>query len=213
MRRAAGAVAAAAFALLVAGAACFRPPRPGDPCSDAELSCFDAATALECLGGVRVGVHCGGPRGCEAGAASLWCDQSDANENDLCVAPRMKKFGDGACSLDKKSMLACVNGRFVERARCRGPLGCGHVGQHVSCDASVAEPGDGCLGEGNAACSVDGARALRCAGGRFAVAAACDGEDRCRIEENHVRCDERRGRPGAPCRATSACSVDGASLL
>ncbi|HEX4514097.1 MAG TPA: hypothetical protein VH054_11190, partial [Polyangiaceae bacterium] len=59
MRRAlATALLGAALAL---AAACFTPPKVGDSCNDAVVSCFDAKTALECVGGVRIGVHCGGP--------------------------------------------------------------------------------------------------------------------------------------------------------
>jgi hypothetical protein len=211
MRRPAAALSSAALVALFA-TSCFRPPKPGDSCSDANTACFDPQTALECLGAIRVGVHCGGPSGCRSGGASVFCDQSDANENDLCLAVGMRQFGEGACAADKKTLLSCRNGRFVKSGDCRGPLGCGHVGRDVACDATLGEPGDACDGP-EGACAVDGTKKLVCKGGRLALAATCEGDERCKAKDHAIHCDERRGTPGAACTASAACTADGRTLL
>ncbi len=211
MRRPAAALVFAALAAL-AVASCFRPPRPGDSCSDPEIACFDPQTALECLGGIRVGVHCGGPSGCRGAGASLWCDQSAANENDICLAIGMRQFGEAACATDKKTLLTCRGGRFVKRADCRGPLGCGYVGRDVACDSTLGEPGDACEGQG-AACTVDGSKKVSCKNGRLVLTATCEGDEHCLVKDHSIHCDERRGTAGSACTASAACTADGKTLL
>ena len=211
LRRAAAALVSAAVSAL-AFSSCLPPPKPGDSCSDASVACFDPKTALECLGGIRVGVHCGGPRGCFGSASTLYCDQSEAAENDLCLAIGIERFGDAACSADQKTLLRCSGGRFVKRSDCRGPGGCAHVGNSVGCDASIGEPGEACEGQG-AACTVDGQKKVGCRGGHLVVTAACEGDQHCQRKDHTIHCDERRGTPGAACTASAACSLDGSTLL
>jgi hypothetical protein len=204
---------AAAFVAL--GAACqLTPPKPGDACSgEGELACFDPQTALECLGGVRVGLHCGGPSGCHIDGRMIWCDQSLASDNDLCLAPHLTQFGDGACAPDRRSMLACTNGRFQAVSSCRGPQGCKHAAGNIACDNSAAEPGDLCRKAGNLACSLDGGRVLTCSGRKFEDGGPCGGPERCKASATQVSCDQSVASEGEPCHGGGACSVDHASML
>jgi hypothetical protein len=209
------AVAAMVFAAATGAlaSACYVAPKVGEACDDAELSCFDSKTALECVGGVRLGVHCGGAKGCRSDARNLVCDQSEASENDLCLAVRMQAIGDSACSPDHKSFLSCEQGRFVTMSVCRGPRGCARDGGLALCDQSLAEAGDACQSEQKATCAMDGRHLLQCKDRKFETAAACEGEAHCQVADRQVHCDQRVGTIGAPCQATAACTADKTTML
>ena len=154
---------------------------------------------------MRVGLHCGGPTGCRLDGRMIWCDQSLASENDLCLAPHTTQFGDGACTPDRKAMLACTNGRFQPVSSCHGPQGCKHDAGKIACDNSAAEPGDLCRTEGNLACSLDGARVLTCKAGKFRAAArAAAAPSGAAPARPRSRCDQSIASEGDPCRSGGA---------
>jgi len=125
------------------------------------------------------------------------------------------KLGESFCST-KTEALACHDGKLVP-VGCHGPLGCNRMGDHATCDDSVAELGDACMGTGEQeyACSGDRKRALVCKQGKFAAYLDCRGPAGCAPLGQQVSCDNSVAEKGDVCMVTggSACSVDKKEML
>ncbi|HEX7665326.1 MAG TPA: hypothetical protein VF407_12465 [Polyangiaceae bacterium] len=127
-----------------------------------------------------------------------------------------------ACSDDKKSDLVCgPNDTFVVGITCKGPGGCSVKpdGKTISCDYSLAGPGDPCDVD-DGACAVDHKSELHCVGAKFVVTATCKGPNGCTISpaaggKKTLSCDDHVADVGDPCFGSDrvACSSDGKSYL
>lgn len=156
----------------------------GERCSwEGAPSCAnDGKTVITCTrGAFEKTKECKGPKGCQAflegDAWRVECDHSLAEVGDVCS-------GVGStCSLDKKSMLLCKDGRFVHEHKCLGELGC-HTLKGPACDNSAAEVGDPCQGESTAVCSVDKKARLSCRQGTYVLDRQCS----CKVDGDFVRC-------------------------
>lgn len=139
---------------------------------------------LECVGGQWTSVEsCRGPEGCKP-SSSVSCDTSRANPGEACGAALPENW---SCSADGKALLACKDKRWTESRKCRGAKGCKVSGAVVGCDTSIADEGDACAQEREAACSADGKAALECKGGKYQRARAC--AHGCKADEAAVKCD------------------------
>jgi hypothetical protein len=145
----------------------------GDACietADTSHACtVDHAEVLVCEGGkFRLSQHCRGEKACSVRDDAIDCDVSKGLEGDACIA------GSIACSVDGKSVVACVEGRMRVRRTCRGPKACvvDATGK-PACDDSVASIGDACETEAKSVCSADAKALLRCERGKFVRKTAC----------------------------------------
>jgi hypothetical protein len=198
---------------LILGGCCKK--KPGDSCTGADPSCLDESNLLACEKGTFISTPCKGPNGCKVEDNLLTCDISGNTAGDPCATA---DEGDAACSVDKKSQVACKGGKY-EVAQCRGPNGCRTEGNTSICDLSISEENDDCSAPGAAntfACSVDGTKVLKCKGGKFQLSSHCRGK-KCEVKGDEVGCPDPIALVGDPCEATSsgsyACAVDGTALL
>lgn len=198
----------AAVALLVF--ACRPKPAPGVACkTNGQIVCVDATRALACRGGVYATIACKGQNGCRGTGGTSTCDESVAAEGEACVESAV------ACTADKSARLACVNGTFRVKDRCRGAGACEIQGSRVRCDTSIAADGDPCSGS-RSACSADGETLLACKNEVMRAAKSCRGPQKCTLDaaKGKLRCDESVAMVGDPCEgARTACSTDGKAEL
>jgi hypothetical protein len=190
--------------------------QPGQPCAATEVFCFDDRTGLFCLDGKLKAMTCLGPTGCQkVGNDEVACDNPVAHVGDGC-----NQKGDVACTEDRKSAVVCRDSAFVVSQACKGPRGCTASGDSVSCDHTLAEPGDLCMTDGDTACEVDRAAFLKCTQGKFQVSNGCRGPNHCTVAEKpdenneHFECDDSITAIGDPCEDNdeSSCSVDHKTL-
>jgi hypothetical protein len=173
---------AVAFALTFV--ACKKPAGPGQPCSnEGEAACQGPTQLLACRGGAWSAVTCGGPKGCSTAEGAITCDESVGREGEACSQGERAHY---ACTADGSSRLVCAAGRWKLGSTCRGPKACEARSSLIACDDSIAQAGDPCLKEGEAACSVDGKAVLACKGGTFGASTTCRG--RCVAQGLAVRC-------------------------
>lgn len=170
------------------------------PCGGAAGSCGGANLGRFCVEGTETAVRCDGPRGCAREGLRVFCDQSVAAPGDVCVGP----VDAAACTADGGAKLRCVGGRQEIASRCGGPLGCRVEEDRVTCDASVAAPGDACEGEVHA-CTEGGTALLLCDGSHFAMLHPTDG---CHVEGGHVRWGGAYAVVGERCGGGVACTSD-----
>jgi hypothetical protein len=161
-------------------------------------------------------MSCLGPSGCQrAGKDDVACDNPVAVVGDGCNQPK-----DTACSKDRAAALVCAGDRFVLAQPCKGPRGCMVTGETLYCDNALAEPGDLCTLEGDAACKSDRAAFMKCVKGTFQITNACRGPRRCVVTEKpaenkeQFECDDSVTQPGDPCEeeGETSCGADGRSL-
>jgi hypothetical protein len=97
---------------------------------------------------------------------------------------------------------------------CHGTGGCQQQGAKVSCDNSVASPGDGC-GQAGAACSSDMKSALLCTSGKMTLAETCKGPGACKVGNGDIMCDNDVADLNDPCRDDGdyACTSDKSNAL
>ncbi|HEY6728899.1 MAG TPA: hypothetical protein VI197_33040 [Polyangiaceae bacterium] len=110
----------------------------GDPCKDeGSTACsVKGEDLLACKGGTMQPLYrCRGEAGCEA-AGKLNCDMSMAEVDDPCD-PQME--GAAACTPDKREIVSCKSGKFVEDEAC-GPNMLCEPGASTQC---VKKPGSG----------------------------------------------------------------------
>lgn len=109
----------------------------GDPCSTDEegnARCVGENQRITCLGGKYTIDFCRGNEGCKA-TGTVKCDQSKAADGDPCRSQT------NACSVDAKSVLSCVQGRFRPSAQCPGEGGCAIADREVTCDLGKKDEG------------------------------------------------------------------------
>jgi len=188
----------------------------GESCSAGELACLDPHTGLFCVTGHFATMTCLGPTGCQAvGKGDVACDNPVARVGDGCNQPK-----DAACSADRTQALVCTGEKFVLAQPCKGPRGCTTAGETVYCDNALAEPGDLCTEEGDAACKTDRSSFMKCKGGKFQITNNCRGPKKCTVtekpEENkeHFECDDSISEPGDPCEddGEASCATDHKAL-
>jgi hypothetical protein len=184
----------------------------GAPCSGPAdgARCVNESTSLVCSEGRLVTVPCRGASGCAESSESVRCDSTVATEGDRCDE------GTFSCSVDGKSRLKCINGRFAVDAACLGDDGCTVVGPVTNCDTSKAEIGADCDNGGSLACSLDGTKMLVCEG-RWVEGSTC--RKGCRRNGNAqtglVECEEELGTLLGPCspEGALACEKGGKTLV
>lgn len=122
-------------------------------------------------------------------------------------------LGKDVCA-DGTSVLHCAPGAkeptYVS-VKCGGPLGCVTVGGKATCDTSVADQGDPCLGSPDElACSPNKQRALTCQNGVFQRQFECRGPKGCTVAGRAFNCDNTLAELGEPCQrmGSLACAVD-----
>jgi hypothetical protein len=182
-------------------------------------------------------------------ARSAHCDARLAREGDPCVVSRTRMASStiswvkdralashnghlqpdqtAACSVDGNAELVCADGAFVLFKTCRGGGNRGNGGKgctihdrdHVTCNDSIAAPGDPCRAQSKV-CGADGRTSLACSdwmNGRYAVASTCDGPAGCVSHPGGqaVDCDDSVAEPGDPCTSNGsmACNHDAKKLL
>jgi hypothetical protein len=188
----------------------------GQACLAGQAACADEHTGLFCREGHLTTMTCLGPSGCQkVGKDDVACDNPVASVADGC-----NQEGDLACTSDKASALVCKAGKFVVAQPCKGPRGCTSSGEAVYCDNALAEPGDLCTEEGDAACRSDRSSFMKCVHGKFQITNGCRGPKHCTVtekpEENkeHFECDDSITAAGDPCEdeAEESCALDKKSL-
>jgi len=209
--------------LLVAAACLFAAslmacrPKVGASCKiEMKEVCVADKQALVCHDGKWEEMTCRGPSGCAKAGNDNVCDQSIAEDKDVCNI-----VDDHLCSSDKKSMLECGRNRrwsFVQS--CLGSRGCVLDQKKVTCDNSIANAGDACTEEDDYACSPDGKSALVCRNKQFSVASNCKGKNGCRVGGDKsagfkVECDDSIAAVGEPCEKDGhyACAPDEKSIV
>ena len=199
--------------MLVALAIASCKPREGRPCGFTKAICTSSDEALFCEHGKLRRYECRGPKGCYEDATKYHCDESLASVGDPCDPAS----SGGACEVGGSSLLHCNGGAMTKALECRGPTGCTTKGGNVSCDTSLAEPGDPCKtsDEGKSACTPDHKQRVDCFGGTHVLAARCDGPAGCSADAGTVSCDGMLGMAGAACtgEGLAQCGADGKSVL
>lgn len=198
---------AGASAVLVGGCK----PKAGAGCKiETKEACIDDKKALACHEGKWEEMSCRGPAGCAKNGGEAACDQTVAEDKDVC-----NLANDYVCSGDKKGMLECARNRWSFVQSCLGDRGCTMESKKVTCDNSIANAGDACREEEDYACSPDKKNALVCRGGKFGVASNCKGKNGCRVTGDKnagfkVECDDSIANLGDPCDKDGhfACSPD-----
>ena len=202
----------------VLGAGC--KPKVGGTCKAGMGACDQpgAPSALVCVNGAYAELPCRGPQGCFQDATKkIQCDDSVANDGDPCLT---QDNSSDACTVDKKEMVECTDGKFKMKRMCRGPKTCGVAGDTINCDLSVQLVGDPCGIPGNAVCSVDKKQRLTCKDGAYAIDRYCRGSKGCSTEPGSgdsllVDCDESVASLNDPCGVPgyTACADDGKNEL
>jgi len=163
---------------------------PGDPCDSAQndYECgTDKVSVVRCSGKHwKLAGKCPGPKGCTSQKQKVTCDDSIADIGMPCATE-----GSAACSGDKHAMLQCKHGMMAEVAKCRGTKGCDVAGPSATptCDTTVAEIGDACEKDDEAACSPDGKQLLRCRSHVMTAMQSC--KKACKVTEK-VHADDTR---------------------
>ena len=186
-------------------------PKAGGSCKiETKEVCVDAKQALVCHDGKWEDMTCRGPSGCGKNGSESSCDQTVAEDKDVC-----NLVTDFVCSGDKKSMLECQKNHWTFSQACLGERSCSMEQKKVICDNSTAKEGDACREEDDYACSPDKKVALVCRSQKFTVASICKGKNGCKITGDKgtgfkVECDDSVANIGDPCDKEShfACAPD-----
>jgi len=197
-------------ALVVVSASC--KPKLGGKCSGAAAICTDKTNALFCIDETYTAVTCHGDKGCAQNGANVDCDESIANENDVCNAPDAI-----ACGTDHKEALRCANKHFVVDETCKGPTGCKiDATQKIACDNDIADVNDPCHFLGDYACTTDRSLVMKCEANKMTPLNTCRGPKQCRIvtvakqDKVEFQCDDSVAQDGDACdtNGEEACSMD-----
>lgn len=191
-------------------------PKAGASCKvETQEICVSEKVALVCHDGKWEEMSCRGPSGCAKAGNEHVCDQSVAEDKDVC-----NLAGDVVCTADKKSMLECTKGHWTLAQSCLGERGCAMDQKKVTCDNSVANAGDACRDEEDYACAPDKKSALVCRGGKFVSANPCKGPKGCKVTGDtasgfKVECDDSVANVGDACEKEGhfACALDGKSIV
>jgi hypothetical protein len=191
-------------------------PKAGASCKiETKEVCVGDKQALVCHDGKWDEMPCRGPNACTKSGQENVCDQSVAEDKDVC-----NLVGDYVCSGDKKGMLECKSNHWSFVQSCLGSRGCLMEAKKVTCDNSVANAGDTCREEDDYACSPDQKTALVCRSGKFTTASNCKGKNGCRVTGDKsagfkVECDDSIANVGDPCEKDGhyACAPDEKSIV
>ena len=198
--------------------------KTGDTCrekDDKRYSCTgDKKTQLRCKNSKwAVTAQCTGESGCDAKGIFANCSGSVSNEGDECDAPKDATRKNYTCSIDKKSMLVCKDGKWKAVEQCLGKDGCDSLGMIVRCNGPTAKAGAECdPGEKpDYACSDDGKAELVCGSGvaKWTVEHACRGAKGCTSSVLGIECDTSIRELDEACAkdGAAACAVDGKTVL
>ncbi len=158
----------------------------GEPCDVAQhdYECGpDKVSVVRCNGKKwKLAGKCPGPRGCSSQKQKVSCDDSVADVGMPCATE-----GSAACSGDKAVLLKCKSGSMSEDAKCRGAKACDATTGVPKCDTTIAQAGDTCGNEDEAACSVDGKQLLRCRSHVMAATQTCKGA--CKVAGTEISCN------------------------
>ena len=192
-------------------------PKAGARCTmDTKELCITGAQALACHDGKWEEMTCRGPSGCSKNGGEDTCDQSVADDKEVC-----NLASDYVCTPDKKGMLECRKNRWTFVQRCAGDRRCTQEQKKIICDNSIANLGDDCREADDYACAApDHKSALVCRGGKFVIASKCNGKDACRVVGDKstgfkVTCDDSVATIGDVCDKDGhfACSADGKQIV
>jgi hypothetical protein len=106
----------------------------GDPCTEPDdHACSpDSKTMLVCKSGkFDELLQCKGPKGCSLAGTAVRCDDSVAILGDACEATAGKDHY--ACAQDGRSMLKCIDRKFVQAEKCRGRETCKLLADGFAC--------------------------------------------------------------------------------
>src|SRR5690606_5071215 len=122
--------------------------KAGGSCKfEAKEVCLEDKKALACHDGQWEELSCKGPEGCSKASAEMLCDQSVAEEGDVC-----NLSDDYVCTADGKAMLQCKENRWTLSQTCLGERACVMEKKRVTCDNSIANVGDACNEADDYAC-------------------------------------------------------------
>lgn len=186
-------------------------PKEGKSCrNEGRESCVDAKNALVCHSGLWEPMLCRGTLGCRKVGSEAECDQSAAEDGDVC-----NLADDVVCGADKKSMLECKQNKWARTASCLGQNGCLLVGKTVKCDNTIAMLGDACTHTDDYACSPDKKVELVCKDAKFTVSATCRGPKGCNVVAKQISCDDTRAVLNDACGKDQSytCDMEGKSIL
>jgi hypothetical protein len=193
-------------------------PKVGGKCKiETKEACTDKKAALACHEGKWEEMQCRGPLGCATTGGEASCDQSVAEDKDVC-----NLADDVICTSDKKAMLECKKNHWVLTQKCLGANACTVDKKIVKCDNSFANLGDACTEENDYACTVDKKGSLVCKGDcksggtcKFTNSGFCKGPKGCRVSGDKIECDDSIAALGDPCdhEGNFACNVDSKSIL
>ncbi len=193
-------------------------PKAGAGCKlETKEVCVGDKQALACHDGKWEEMSCKGPAGCAKQGNDYQCDQTVADDKDVCNIVE-----DHLCTADKKSMLECKKDHkwaFVQN--CLGARGCVLEQKKVTCDNSLANANDDCTEDDDYACTVDGKTALVCRNKKFQVASNCKGKNGCKVSTDKdkgtakIECDDSIAAVGEPCEKENhfACAPDERSIV
>jgi hypothetical protein len=106
----------------------------GDPCTEEnDHACsIDGKSMLLCKNlKFEERLSCKGQKGCVVNGSSVRCDDSIAALGDACEGSPGKDHY--ACAMDGKSMLKCVDSKFVQADKCRGRETCKLLSDGFAC--------------------------------------------------------------------------------
>lgn len=134
------------------------------------------------------------------------CKPKPAKPGEKCRAA-----GIGSCA-DSTHLIKCVSGTWL-LASCLGPGGCAAASNNrFTCDASIANAGDGCLVPKTSACAADGKQMLECNANKLLFGADCQGPAGCTVDATtkRIHCDQSISALGATCsdEGKSACVAE-----
>lgn len=178
----------------------------GDPCKEetTDAKCLTKDKAFVCDKEKIAEVACRGPKGCEEAQKTVSCDNTLAEEGDVCAGTAY------ACTVDKKARLACKDGKFEVESKCLGDDGCSSGGFLVECDGSRSEPNAKCEKEGSVACSADDKSLLVCKGSKYVFSSAC--KEGCTRSGSKftatLTCKGEAATVGAPCATAGDVACD-----
>ena len=200
----------AAIAMVTALATSCKPTEGKSCRQDGSESCVDSKNALVCHKGTWEPMLCRGVNGCHKVGSDAECDQSIAEDAEVCNLE-----GDVVCGSDQKSMLECKSARWARTASCLGQNGCVLVGKVVKCDNTVAALGDACTHPDDYACSQDKKVELVCKDGRFSVSATCRGPKGCGVVAKQISCDDTKAVLNDACGKDGSytCDMESKSIL
>jgi len=201
--------------LLVSSAVACKPKAGGSCKIETKEQCVDDKKALACHDAKWEEISCKGPEGCSKASGEHVCDQTLADDKDVC-----NLTDDYVCTGDKKGMLQCTKNHWSLVQACLGDRGCSMEKKKVTCDNSIAKEGDSCREEDDYACSIDKKSALKCQKGLFVQSSLCKGPKGCKIGGDaktgfKVECDDSIANQGDACEKEDhfSCASDARAIL